>query len=368
MFIFAFVLLFQSTSFSVALYEGPNGEIFIGDGLPQELKEKGYVPKTKKAETDTYKAKEETWEDYAGSENTLRMMLPEKNWALELPAPGFKITNLAYSPEGTDGVLYAGNKDLGMIISLFLEKSPMKGDSRDCRKYYLGKWEKVKEMPFKREEIKMSERGQIAIVEYLVREAKGMKINHKHMNAFLVKDDIWIDVHISKVLYSPDDERLFDSILDSIRINDKYTPNAAAYFMFGTSFYTNKNFKKAVNYFRKALDSMNMEPNPDRNMWIITVDNLGLSYAMAGDIKKAKETFEYGLSKESKYPMFYYNLACAYAASGDINNVILNLRKAFQYKSNLFPGQNIPDPQKDTSFQPYFKNEKFVKLMAELKR
>src|SRR5665647_3734916 len=53
--------------------------------------------------------------------------------------------------------------------------------------------------------------------------------------------------------------------------------------------------------------------------WYVLIDNLGMAYGITGDLKSAEETFNYGLSKDSTYPLFYYNLACANAEKNDLN-------------------------------------------------
>ena len=91
-----------------------------------------------------------------------------------------------------------------------------------------------------------------------------------------------------------------------------------------------------------------------------------MSYGISGDLKKAKETFEYGLSKDPKYPMFHYNMACTYAEMGDLDKTISYLSQAFEYKANVIKGEKMPDPWKDSSFQRFINNDKFVKALKEL--
>jgi len=97
------------------------------------------------------------------------------------------------------------------------------------------------------------------------------------------------------------------------------------------------------------------------------VDNLGISYGISGDNKKAKEVFEYGLSKDATCSMFYYNLACAHAEMNDLDNAIKNLRLAFSYKANMIPGEQIPDPAGDASFARFLSNPRFRKLLEEIR-
>ncbi len=85
-------------------------------------------------------------------------------------------------------------------------------------------------------------------------------------------------------------------------------------------------------------------------------------------LPRAKATFEYGLSQDSTYPSFHYNMACAYAEMNDMNKAMAYLRTAFQYKENVIPGEKMPDPRKDPSFQRFMSNEEFRKLVDSLAR
>jgi tetratricopeptide (TPR) repeat protein len=100
----------------------------------------------------------------------------------------------------------------------------------------------------------------------------------------------------------------------------------------------------------------------------VLVDNLGMSYGITGDLNKAKETFDYGISKDPSYPMFYYNLACTYAEMNQPDTATGYLKKAFEYKSNVLPGAEMPDPRVDNSFKKLMKNREFRELAESLAR
>ena len=61
-----------------------------------------------------------------------------------------------------------------------------------------------------------------------------------------------------------------------------------------------------------------MNAKLDKTLWYVLIDNLGMSYGITGDLQEAKETFDYGVSKDPTYPLFYYNLACTYAEMNDV--------------------------------------------------
>ena len=142
---------------------------------------------------------------------------------------------------------------------------------------------------------------------------------------------------------------------------------AMDYLQQGSAFYVKNDFKQAIGPYSKALELEKKTPTLNKTFFYVLVDNLGISYGITGDLKKAKETFEYGLSKDSKYPMFYYNLACTYAEMNDLDQTISNLKRAFENKANMITGEKFPDPATDDSFQRYMRNDRFFSTLKELK-
>lgn len=133
-----------------------------------------------------------------------------------------------------------------------------------------------------------------------------------------------------------------------------------------SKFYLDGDYKRAIPPYQKALDREKQKRTLSETLWRVLVDNLGMSYGISGDLKKAKATFEYGLSKDPKYAMFHYNMACTYAEMNDVDNAILYLRQAFQYKQNMIKGERFPDPWTDSSFQRFMNNDKFVNALREM--
>jgi len=133
--------------------------------------------------------------------------------------------------------------------------------------------------------------------------------------------------------------------------DQKANPETLKYLQQGSAFYLEHDFKRAIPPYQKALDLEKEKPTLDKTLWRVLVDNLGMAYGISGDLKKAKATFEYGLSKDPKYPMFHYNMACTYGEMDDPDKAIVYLRQAFEYKENMIKGERLPDPWTDSSFQ-----------------
>lgn len=134
----------------------------------------------------------------------------------------------------------------------------------------------------------------------------------------------------------------------------------------GSAYYLQHEFKKAIPPYQKALELEQEHPTLDKTIWQVLVDNLGMAYGISGDLKRAKETFAYGISKDPDYPLFYYNMACTYGELKDLDKAIEYLKLAFQRKKNLIRGEHMPSPATDSSFERFMNNEKFLNALREL--
>jgi hypothetical protein len=61
----------------------------------------------------------------------------------------------------------------------------------------------------------------MAIFEYTMAEVGGLPLNQKHLNAYIARDGIWIDIHLSKVRWQETDMPAFEAILNSVRFDNK---------------------------------------------------------------------------------------------------------------------------------------------------
>jgi tetratricopeptide (TPR) repeat protein len=282
---------------------------------------------------------------------------------LVIQTDGFVLDRTQIADDGFGTMMMASNRTTGVIMSVFLEKAPRKGDSHEARKYYWGKTDK--NTP-KKDDIKLSDFGDLPIVEYAVKEFQGVRANQKSVNAYLAKGDVWIDVHLSKVQFSAGDQVLFDSILKSIRIDESSGPNSMAYAQYGSGAYLKGDYKTAIRHYAKAVELNKQDHQMKQIIWRVVVDNLGMAYGMTGDLTNAKKTFEYGLSEEPDYPMFHYNMGCTYGEMGDVDQAIASLRKAFSLTANMNAGESMPNPATDSSFKRFLKNDKFRAFLSEI--
>lgn len=311
---------------------------------------------------------------------TVRVAYPGKSWAVEIDSPGVVVETEERKPDGRE-YLFAKDPATGLLISVTLEKSKGGADAKSCPAFLQKRMESIAQM--EPQDVKTSEIQQLPTVEYLLPRVSGVPLRQKNMFACTAKDDVFIDIHLSKVQFRDSDESLFTDMLSRIRFDEEAnvvespssrsaTPPPAAgqtsmqLFSEGSRFYIRQDFQGAIGPYQAALDLEKKQRKLSPNLWRVLVDNLGMAYGITGDLDHAEQTFDYGVSQDPGYPMFYYNLGCTYAERNDMNRAMEFLKKAFSLKANSIPGEGMPDPRRDDSFQRFMSNSQFRQFLDTL--
>jgi len=292
-----------------------------------------------------------------------RLSLPAKDWGVVLDLPGFALKTVETKPDGRRYIV-AENQNTNVVVSLTLEAIKSGARVSSCRESLE---EKTKNTEVKIRDVRFSRAGDVDFLRYTVPEFRGQPVKQESLFTCQFYDNTYIDLHVSKVNYTPADEPLFAGVVQSMQI-DKVQRSSMELAAEGSRLYIQRDYKGAIGPYSQALELEKVNPKLEKPLWYVLVDNLGMSYGITGDLQKAKETFQYGVNKDPTYPIFYYNLACAYAELGDAMEAGNYLKKAFEYKANVLPGENIPDPRKDDSFKKLMKNKEFQELAETLAR
>jgi predicted Zn-dependent protease len=102
------------------------------------------------------------------------------------------------------------------------------------------------------------------------------------------------------------------------------------------------------------------KPVLTKTLFRMLINDLGLSYGLMGDLAKAKETLEYGVTQQPDCPLVYYNLACMCGELDKMDDALAQLRLAYKNKANMTPGDKFPDSLKDDSFRNFVKDKRFL--------
>jgi len=297
---------------------------------------------------------------------------PEKGLGLSIDLTGFKIDSDHVKPDGRR-YLMASNPSTGLHASVTLEKVDGQASVKGCVEHL----QQLQKGPFasRGQEVSLNTANAVPTLEYTLAEFQGVRLDQKNLYACLAQDNVYADIHLSKVQYMKSDAPLFQSILKTVQlvpgqmrpVQAQASPDSMQLFRMGSALYLQNKYDQAIGPYQKAFDLEKTQPKLDKNLWRVLVDNLGMAYGMTGRLKEAKAIFEQGIQADPSYPMFHYNLACTYAEMNDLDHAMQSLKTAFHYRKNQIPGEEImPDPRQDSSFQRFMKNEAFRKLLNEL--
>jgi predicted Zn-dependent protease len=274
-------------------------------------------------------------------------------------------------PDGKETQLVATNRADSLLITAFLQKVNFPASAEKCRAEWWPMTEKSTKL--KREDLRKTEKDGIALVEYIVPEFRQAPIRQKTIHAYLGSRDLCAEVHLSKVQFVPEDKKIFDDVLSTVRllpdesdVEGQGQDLKNQYLAEGSQLYLQHKYAAAAEHYQKALDIEKQHPTLSKTLFRVLVDNLGMSYGFTKKLSKAKETFEYGISQDAEYPLFYYLLACTYGEMGKMDESLEQLRLAYTYKANLIAGESFPDPLKDDSFRKFVKDTAFVDAVHQM--
>ncbi len=195
----------------------------------------------------------------------------------------------------------------------------------------------------------------------------GKNFRHDNLHCYWVKGDWWTEIHASRI--SADDVTLreFSRIMRSARFTPGSDRERLGTFLSAHADFLAGNYSGASTVYENLWRQERQSRTMNRDVMRVMLDELGMSYGIAGDLKRARSHFQQQIAADPEYAMYYYNLACAEAESGNLSGTVTNLRAAYRRKSLLDPLEALPDPRQDSSFKRYLNAPDFQELMREIK-
>jgi tetratricopeptide (TPR) repeat protein len=288
--------------------------------------------------------------------------LKNRTWGIVLELPGYEVKVSETKPNGRRYML-ADKISQGLVVSIFLEEVFPGEPIQSCRATLE---QRAKGTEFEKKDVRISASGDKTILEYMIPKVIDVPVQQKNLFVCMFRDNVFIDLHFSKTGFKPGDEKLFQPVLDSLTYQDNIQRSSRDFMEVASLYYFRRELKKSIPSYEKALALEKEHPALEKKLWYVLIDNLGMAYGITGNLPSAKETFEYGISKDPEYPLFYYNMACTYAEMNNLELAMDFLKKAFDRKANVIPGEKMPDPRTDDSFKRYMKNKDFRKLADAL--
>ena len=154
----------------------------------------------------------------AADEKRIELIVPGAPWALTLPAGDFVVQQQQLKPDGQAGYFYLIDEKRLLGVSMFIEPVKDCRDSKSCRDMI---WKAGNPSWVNLQNIVQSEIEGVSFVEFLIPEFQGKAIRQQNIYAEFVRDGYWVDLHISKALYQPDDHKLFEQVIKSVNFEPK---------------------------------------------------------------------------------------------------------------------------------------------------
>ena len=142
--------------------------------------------------------------------------------------------------------------------------------------------------------------------------------------------------------------------------------NALAAFYWGQSLFRQEKYGEAIGPFEDARERERRTKALSSDQHRILTDQLAMAYGITGQLGKSRALLDDAIKLDPQYPLNYYNLACVFAEASDKPEMLASLDLAFQRKTNMLKGEQIPDPRTDSSFQKYVRDPEFLSLMKKL--
>lgn len=154
-------------------------------------------------------------------EERIGFTVPAAPWTLTLPKGGLVVERQQFKPDGRSGYFSMKDEKNKMMISFFIEPVKNCKDSKSCRDmvWKLGNpsWENP-------QKVVQSEIGDVSYFEFFMPSFQSMPVRQQHMYAEFVKDGFWVDMHISKVLYTAEEHELFERVVRAVKFEPKNPP------------------------------------------------------------------------------------------------------------------------------------------------
>lgn len=298
-----------------------------------------------------------------------RYTLPGKTGAMQIVLGDLKVERTELSVDGPR-IGVAGGGESGLTMSIFVKPAEKPGPSTVCRDTWWPRTETATtgELKTPLEGKRLYRKGPLAVVEFFVSRFQSRSINEKSVHAYLAAGELWVEIQLSRKQYKPQDQAMFDRILNSVEALPTYVNTSRDYAGFGGYFFAKDDYADAARYYQQAFDLEKKSPALDQNGLEVLIDELAAARLATHDLQSAQAAIQYGISRYPAYPLFYYNLAAVYAELDRVEDCIEQLRIAYKHKANLISGEVFPDPLTDGYFRKFNRNEKFVKAVGEMKK
>jgi hypothetical protein len=304
---------------------------------------------------------------YSGAQTVpgkLTFALPEHPGSMSIDQGGWQVKELSAKANEREWGVRAEDGGLRLLAFLFVwpEKAPL--TSERCRDEMLkSEGDRPLAADKGRTSFKTKSGADIAMV--LLIPADGTSSSGR---AFVASGDLCGDLLFS--FPKPITSEMIPmakvkGMLDTLAFDAVAKPGFREAFAYATVEYDHRQYAGAAVAYQAALKLVGTSDDP--MTWRrVTTDQLSMALGIAGDLKGSRAVNEAAIAVDPSYPLYYYNLACADGEDGNATAAQSHLKQAFERRANTLPGEQLPDPASDDSFQKLMKDESFRRFVQSL--
>jgi tetratricopeptide (TPR) repeat protein len=298
----------------------------------------------------------------------LTFALPEHPGRMTLEQGAWQVLELSAKPNGNEWGERAAQGKQHMLAFLFVVPEKASLNAGLCRDETL-KAEHAEAAVQDRASIRSADGVDIAIAVLINPKDANMSLR-----AFVASEDLCGDLLFDAADVRPGDKEAYrltmetaKQTLRTLTFDPRAKPTFQDAFAYATAEYMKQQYAGAALAFRAALAMVSQSEDPLKFRRVIT-DNLSMSLGISGDLRGSREVNEAAIKKDPEYPLYYYNLACADAESGDPKAALIHLQQAFDRRTHGLNGEPFPDPTADDSLQKLRNDKPFWSLAQQVSR
>jgi hypothetical protein len=144
----------------------------------------------------------------------LRVEVRGKAWTVLVDLPGFRMFRPRASGSGVETLVVGHDPETGRVASVILREAEGARDAGSCREADLVK---IRAAHAALSGLRLSESGGAARALYALPEVGGRSVPQLHGHAWLWRDDVCVNVHVSKAAPEPDEAEALERILGTVR-------------------------------------------------------------------------------------------------------------------------------------------------------
>jgi tetratricopeptide (TPR) repeat protein len=272
-----------------------------------------------------------------------------------------------FAPEDKWAMLSAHQRPDRMRISAILREVPFAASPESCKSEFWPKMEQA--LSGRIQDLIKPESSQ---VEYTFNGTQNTA--SRHLLAYWGTRDLCAEVHLSKTGFGPSDHAAFERVLASVSLRPdasglqmgRGSESSSSLMAQGNEMYAQSNYASALSFYERAFGLEQQNRTFDQPAFVELISRIGFCERLNGDLSGAEKALQYGISLDSRNPLFHYGMACVYAQSGKLDESLVQLEQAYRNKDEAAPGQLPPNPGDDSCFQEFFHNPKFIETLHRI--